>query len=473
MSLNEQQLAFFNKVIEGNFKNLVLLGEAGTGKTYTLVETISYLAVVQEANIIVAAPTHSALETIKNKFDAEILDCGKIVFKTLASLLCRYGVRSSIGTTFFVEPSQSNSLLGADYVFVDEISMIGEKEQQQLLNSGVKTVYTGDLSQLPAVMQTKATWDDVETFTLTIQQRQKGDIYSLALKCRDEIYYPQQEDTKPGEIDLIENSPQLKELMLEKLLEADLESYKDYRYLTYTNEDVEQTNLFFHTNLFGHNPIYENEYIMLRCSGQFGHNGQIVKVKTIISEFYSEIFQVNEISIELENGSIIKILSPQDQKKIQYKREYTVSLLRQALTAKNEELIDFYNKELDILDSSWINWQYIYSTTVHKSQGQTIKFIFADISSFRKASNKKSLLYVAISRASESITATTLPPRYVPKRKNKTANVKMYRCLETGYISNAAGLSNYQKKRGINQQRIFIGTKQGEKFISHIQKSFV
>jgi hypothetical protein len=51
--------------------------------------------------------------------------------------------------------------------------------------------------------------------------------------------------------------------------------------------------------------------------------------------------------------------------------------------------------------------------TVHKSQGQTIEHTYVDTQSFAKASNKRALLYVGLSRASKALhTVIVEKPRW-------------------------------------------------------------
>jgi hypothetical protein len=59
--------------------------------------------------------------------------------------------------------------------------------------------------------------------------------------------------------------------------------------------------------------------------------------------------------------------------------------------------------------------------TVHKSQGQTIEKVYCDTESFAKASNKRALLYVGLSRASVALhTVKVEPPKWQVVREINT-----------------------------------------------------
>lgn len=462
--LNEQQQDFQKLVLSGEAKKILLLGEAGTGKTYTIIDTILKLLEAGKS-VVVAAPTHAALNTIKSKMPlVELFEDYDISFVTVASLLARYGVKSATGEVYFRSPQPTAKLHTADCIVIDEISMLSIKEQNELLATNAQVIFTGDLSQIPVVLQQAANWSeaneklkDLTKITFTIQERQEGDIYELALKCRDTIYYPTKEDSG---ISIVEDSQTLLESLVAQMKEVSTDEYIDFRFLSYRNVEVDYANLFVHQKLFGKEPFYVNEYIMLRSTGSFGYNGEIVKINSILEVNYSELYGVTEYTVEI-NGNVVTLLSQEDLKKIATKRIGVVELLKSSLAAGNQDAVQSYHKELDILDG-FVCWQYQYATTIHKAQGATVPHVFLDISSFKSASNKRALLYVGISRASSTLTATTLPPRYVPKRKNKAPNLSIWKCTITGKTSTAAGLAKYHKKLGINsaENRVFVGKSQ-------------
>ena len=103
MPLNTKQQIFAEKVLSGNFSKLMLLGNAGTGKTHTLVEVITQKA-LDNTSICIACPTHAALNIIREKFDEKVLSTGNISFCTVASLLSRFGFKTKFGDTAFSSP---------------------------------------------------------------------------------------------------------------------------------------------------------------------------------------------------------------------------------------------------------------------------------------------------------------------------------------------------------------------------------
>lgn len=404
MTLNPQQQAFYDTVKSLDFGKLLLLGEGGTGKTYVLSQVLTNLA-QDGKRICVAAPTHSALSTIKSKFDPEM--SANITFVTVASLLQRYGFRTPDGENRFRRP-KSGALTSFDLIAVDEISMVSILEQAALMaKESVPVVFTGDLSQLPVVMQKSADWSEVPTFNLTEQVRQSGIIHEIAGKCRDAIYVPTAEDADGKTTFLVED---LKEKMLSDMKAYDVPLYH-FRYLAWRNSDVDSANDYFHQNLFGKDPFYAGEHLILRSTGSFGHNGQVVTVKSVLETQEDEQFGVTTNSVELMTGDIIQVLSPEDQKKVAKLIDSTKSLLKQSLEAKNWDAAESYGRDLENLESSWVGWSYAYASTVHRSQGMTIPHVYVDIAGFHKSPQKKSLIYVGVSRASETLSFNQGTPK--------------------------------------------------------------
>lgn len=191
-------------------------GYAGTGKTTTIVELVSYLITNRYIqSIAFTAPTNKAVNVIKNKFrphlrsivetmfdkklepnfcfDDEIafleLNCIKISFITIHKLLMFKTDYSVNGDMIFVRDKKTNSLI-SDYelVITDECSMIGmdmiDDVFQEIRSSKntrsknfkrvPKVMFTGDPAQLPPVNE-----DDSSIFAKSKEELSFGDYTSI------------------------------------------------------------------------------------------------------------------------------------------------------------------------------------------------------------------------------------------------------------------------------------------------------
>lgn len=143
---------------------------------------------------------------------------------------------------------------------------------------------------------------------------------------------------------------------------------------------------------------------MIRCNTKPFHNGQIVTVEEVIESKLDERFGVTTYFVKLTDGEILRALSRKDQAKVAHRAESVQARLKKAVAEKNFDSARSLGIELEELQHGWIKWQYAYSTTIHRSQGQTISHVYLDIKGFFRSPNKKSLVYVGVSRASETLT---------------------------------------------------------------------
>jgi len=85
------------------------------------------------------------------------------------------------------------------------------------------------------------------------------------------------------------------------------------------------------------------------------------------------------------------------------------SQIRSLRENKHFEQANSFQAQIDFIKDNFSEVTYPYATTVHKSQGATIDHVFLNTVSLDKASNKRALFYVGISRASVSLTLVEVP----------------------------------------------------------------
>lgn len=187
----------YNFIIDYKKNTLGVYGYAGTGKTTTVVEYVSYMIFNKYLKkVAFTAPTNKAVNVIKSKFkhhikriiehlfekqlsdnfnfddELDYLEQNGIVIKfmTIHKLLMFQTDYSLEGETIFVRNSKKKSLISHfELVIVDECSMIGiaiidsifeELRKINQLSTGYnspKLIFTGDPAQLPPVNEDEST----------------------------------------------------------------------------------------------------------------------------------------------------------------------------------------------------------------------------------------------------------------------------------------------------------------------------
>lgn len=423
ITLNHLQSEFYNKVVAMDFSKLLLTGNAGAGKTLAMVMAMSTLHRMGK-NVVLVAPTHLARLNLIDKLPQDIRRDMETM--TVAALLSRFGFDRGDGTTQFTAPD-GKRLKDYDVIAIDEVSMLGQKDYDVLKASDTRIIFSGDFAQLPAVMAKSAKGDMTESeerpehFHFTEQMRQIGVIHETAERNRDEVYFPNASIT--GDYDekiVVHNS---RESLIQEMVSclttecsAIPETIK-YRYICHTNDGVSEVNdevrskvvsYFLKANPDQHFAVGES--LMLYENTRIAYNGEIVKVVDVWQDRrYSYVnpypWESYKVIIESQAGvqREIKALPPRHRPLYkQYFSQLQSDLLHARIHAKFSEA-DEILEEIKHLKSYWTNVNYPYAVTCHKSQGMTIPHVFLDTLSFSKAPNKKSLLYVGISRASLSL----------------------------------------------------------------------
>ena len=405
----QQQLAFdYINSMEGADK-LRLDGEGGCGKTYVLVKTIEHL-VDTGKSVLVVAPTHMARQGLVNKVREDIRHL--VPNRTLASLLGRFGMRTMSGDTAFSK-AKTPAIDSYDLVVIDEISMMSAKDLLALVNTNTPIVFSGDLRQLPVVRQKKAVWDEIPVIKLTEQVRQSGVIHALAQELRHDVRIPTMVDAHPEQgLHIVSTKQELIDKMVSEI-QNDPDEVWAYRYLTYTNKEIFEVNARIRKALYGDQtsePFIPGEFIILQQTCSAGYNTEILRIESIdVVAPNSAYPQLTDYFVTFENGHTLRVLSPSDRLAMNDIRKKTQEMLVLARKLKNGSAVASYMKELEYLDYNWVDINYCYATTVHKSQGQTIPHVYVNMDALSKASNKRALLYVAISRASEELWLNEVP----------------------------------------------------------------
>lgn len=390
MALNSKQQEFFDRVIQDQDQaKFVLLGSAGTGKTFTI-STIANYFIENKKDVVCLAPTHCAKHVLASNFSPEAKASGHISFMTIDKALKKRPITNDFRETYFIG-QQDLSDLQADLLIVDEMSMISLQKVQAIKAFKGTIIFTGDFNQLPPVMAKAndlSSDDEVETFVLTEQMRNSSAIEVIANRARDLPipYYPASDIKSADEL-------------LDKFLQDDLENSI---YLCFTNARANYVSAEARKRIYGTNvlPFVSGEKLLSRFNSATINRNEtfIIKSAELIDE------QNQDWRLELETGEFILTKPPEAMAKF---KEFLEDQKQKAIYWREKGELDEYANIIDEVFSELDKYKevlYPYARTIHKSQGSTFKNVYVEASEIdEKGSNKKKLLFVAYSRASENL----------------------------------------------------------------------
>lgn len=425
LGLNEEQLEVYTKVVGGDFNKLLLMGEAGAGKTYVLTQALAQLHRM-EKRVLLCAPTHLARITLLNKMPEDVKPY--IETKTVASLLGRFGFNTGDGRVGFSKP-KADRLGGYDVIALDECSMIGKGEYDVLIESGAKIIFTGDFKQLPAIMQKgSGMMSDprVEKFNLVQQMRAPGVIHELAQLNRDDVHFPTESvSDSHSEVVVHSSKADMLQRMISDIIadERGPIAHPNYRFITHKNSVMYETGSFIRDMVIASeggdsaSAITPGEYLLNYETCPAAYNGEVVRVLQVIRDGgASHSTMWDSYKIEVEGSRGICFVNVIDPRKLAIADEYLQQrqeLLKEANKRKAFDAAKGYFAEIQHISTYWTKAFYPFAMTTHKSQGQTIEHTYVDTESFAKASNKRALLYVGLSRASVALhTVRVAPPKW-------------------------------------------------------------
>jgi hypothetical protein len=449
LGLNDEQLEVYVKIINKNFNKLLLLGEAGSGKSYVLTHALAQLH-RQDTKVLLCAPTHLARITLLNKLPEDVRPY--IETKTVASLLGRFGFNTGDGGVGFSRP-KADRLGGYDIIALDECSMIGKAEYDVLIESGVKIIFTGDFKQLPAIMQKgSGMMDDerVEKFNLVEQMRAPGVIHTAAQRNRDGVYFPT-ECVSDGhsEVNVHASKADMLQRMVSDIVSDNrgTSAHPNYRFITHKNSEMYAVGRFVRDMVIAHetgnstDAITVGEYLLNYETCPAAYNGEVVRVTQVLRDggaSHSTMWDSYKIEVEGSRGKcFVNIIDP---RKLHIAEEYLAQrqeLLKEANKHKAFDAAKGYLAEIQHISTYWTKAFYPFAMTTHKSQGQTIEHTYVDTESFAKASNKRALLYVGLSRASESLhTIRVAPPKWQVVRGRSIFAIRLQKLVMSNSLQN-------------------------------------
>lgn len=430
--LNHEQQNFYNKVVSGSFNKLLLTGEAGCGKTYVLTQALAELF-RQGKNVLICAPTHLARINLLEKMPEDVRPY--IPTSTVASLLSRHGFNIGDGNIAFTAP-KGDRVNGWEVIAIDEVSMLSKRDYEVLKNSTAKIVFTGDFAQLPTIMQKGSGMVDdneIEQIHLIEQMRQQGVIHQVAEANREAVYFPEKSTSdEESSVNVHATNEDMIGRMITDIVSDPRGSvaHAQYRFITFKNTSVYETGQLIRDRVYAEMGIdasqsyIAGEYLLSYANTPAAYNGEVVRILDVARDVYhtpdsSRPWSSYRLNIEGSRGTCwVACVPPSEYTMIEDKLEELTKLVREAQKRKAFDAINAYMTEIEHIRNYWTKLLYPFAITCHKSQGSTIENVYVDTNSFAKASNKRALLYVGLSRASKTLhTVVVEKPRHLVIRE--------------------------------------------------------
>lgn len=406
----------------------LIQGEGGCGKTFVACQyIIAQLAKSEQGNIAIVAPTHIAKNNLFARVRAEILAqasseqiainwLSRVQTFSSASFAGRR-LEEQIETGNLQNAWNSNKPCNRQWlcIVLDEISLTPWKDAKVLLDLQCPVVLLGDQEQSQPVKEKQSPIFELvaKKLWLTTQHRQANCLHETVQLARQQIYYP------IGESECVkahDSADSLMSAFLAKLVEAPADTV----YLAFTNSAVAKAQAEARNKLYGNAmaPWQIGERLRLSSSiGQFD-NGEIVLVVQDlgIRQFDYEgfaKFTVQQLLLQDPTNSdrqiVADVIAPAEADKFSQLSRQFQQWGDDAKASGNMELAHNWWSLRSGLGRGFAKVTSAYAVTVLRSQSLTIGHVFVNTADFaRFASNKRKLLYVAYSRASQTLSTIAI-----------------------------------------------------------------
>lgn len=368
-----------------------LIGPAGSGKT-TIMKALIDFAEIEGTKRILTATTHEAAKVLSNS-------TGKIA-STIHSYLGAKMVQDEETGEEYLSTPANNEELQNTLVLVDESSQLVRSLLNGTMKHGAKFLFVGDAAQLkpvneppcPAVIKSQCAWEFAE---LTTVHRQALDSPILAQANEVRLGTPKLRHwLKEGEGVHVLKPSDWKAQWLERL-DGPVLAYRNL-YCDTFNADARESKGFDAPYVVGERLVMHERY----------HTGEVV----IQNGTRIGVTQVAESNVMGEKGwvlcddygNFIPVCKDYHARKKRLKYESEAAALNKKAGRRNawRGYFDFKNNCADVRAG--------YAMTVHRSQGSTYRNVYIDLRDYASSPERLSLLYVAMTRASNNVYITGL-----------------------------------------------------------------
>ena len=360
-------------------KVFILTGGPGTGKTTVINGIISVYALMEGLDlkkksnlpILLAAPTGRAARRM-NELTG---------FPSAT-------IHRHLGMTGDDDTSHLEDYLDADFIIVDEFSMVDTWLANQLfsnISSTSKILIVGDSDQLPSVSPGQVLADLLQIPSIPqtrleriYRQSEESTIVTLASQIRQGIL-PADFTQKKADRSYFEIASNQIPATIEKILDAAIRSgipARDIQVLAPMYRGaagIDAINQLMQELL---NPLQKGQISFEASQFQYRSGDKVIHL-------------VNDAEVNVFNGDLgyITDLIP---------GKYTES-------KQDEIMIDFDGNEVVYPRNEWYKIRLAYAMSIHKSQGSEFPVVFLPITSTSKRMLERNLIYTAITRAKSKL----------------------------------------------------------------------
>ena len=360
-------------------KVFILTGGPGTGKTTVINGIIGVYALMEGLNlkkksnlpILLAAPTGRAARRMNELTD-----------------LPSATIHRHLGMTGDDDTSHLEDYLDADFIIVDEFSMVDTWLANQLfsnISSNSKILIVGDSEQLPSVNPGQVLADLLQIPSLPqtrleviYRQSEESTIVTLASQIRQGIL-PADFTQKKADRSYFEIASNHIPATIEKILDAALRSgipARDIQVLAPMyrgTAGIDAINQLMQELL---NPLQKGQISFEATQWNYRTGDKVIHL-------------VNDAEVNVFNGDLgyIADLIP---------AKYTES-------KQDEIVIDFDGNEVSYPRNEWYKIRLAYAMSIHKSQGSEFPVVILPITSASKRMLERNLIYTAITRAKSKL----------------------------------------------------------------------
>ena len=360
-------------------KVFILTGGPGTGKTTVINGIIAVYALLEGLDfrnksnlpILLAAPTGRAARRMNE-----------------LTGLPSATIHRHLGMTGDDDTSHLEDYLDADFIIVDEFSMVDTWLANQLfsnISSTSKILIVGDSDQLPSVSPGQVLADLLQIPSIPqtrleriYRQSEESTIVTLASQIRQGIL-PADFTQKKADRSYFEIASNQIPATIEKILDAAIRSgipARDIQVLAPMYRGaagIDAINQLMQELL---NPLQKGQISFESSQFQYRSGDKVIHL-------------VNDAEVNVFNGDLgyITDLIP---------AKYTES-------KQDEMMIDFDGNEVVYPRNEWYKIRLAYAMSIHKSQGSEFPVVFLPITSASKRMLERNLIYTAITRAKSKL----------------------------------------------------------------------
>jgi len=406
-------------------RTCLLTGAAGTGKTYMLMGFLKRAGLTPGV-VKIAAPTNKAVAVLQSKLDEDYHASCQTIHRHLNSME-QYGPNGEMDLQYSFSYTWNTTRL----LVVDESSMLCSALFRFIVDRqppGLKTLFVGDLSQLPPVDE-----EDSPAFTYSHPYRYNLHIVKRTQNPDIAFLYSVFRGWQTGTEDLermLKRSPKHRRLFVDAtgFKRAVAETSPDTYILAYSNDQTQAYNRLARRALFpGVTQAWtegDRGYFTDTCivESHRYHTNDMFTVDSLLIETHDVRFPRDDIYAEPGVRVKTYLLYNDDGAEMHRVHEHDVELFERYVrivrmhVAAYASLPTTTQRDASECWKAFHSWRkqchvpidYAYAVTVHKSQGSGFRRVLIDARNIEDCTVHdkrlfKKCIYTAVTRATDSI----------------------------------------------------------------------